>query len=35
MTAHDAQAYGIVDEVLEPTKLNELVAAQADGHKKK
>jgi ATP-dependent Clp protease protease subunit len=35
MTAHDAQQYGIVDEVLEPMKLQDLVAANADGNAKK
>jgi len=30
MTAQDALAYGIVDEVLEPTKLVDLIAAQAN-----
>jgi ATP-dependent Clp protease protease subunit len=37
MTAQDARSYGIVDEVLEPTKVLELVAANAgeNGNKKK
>jgi ATP-dependent Clp protease protease subunit len=40
MTAQDALAYGIVDEVLEPTKLVDLIASQSsengseDGKKK-
>jgi ATP-dependent Clp protease protease subunit len=34
MTSQDALAYGIVDEVLEPTKLVELIASQSseNGH---
>src|SRR5215218_8597271 len=31
MTAQDAMAYGIVDDVLEPTKLVNLIAAQSNG----
>jgi ATP-dependent Clp protease protease subunit len=34
MTAHEARDYGIVDEVLESSKLSALSAEQADGKKK-